>query len=378
MNLLLFFLPAIIAFGAITSYEDYRRKKIRNKWIALALMCAIFMLAAITLLLHYQGAAVKADYFSEYLFNLGFSLFAGLVIWFCGMWTAGDAKLFLAYAALVPLSVYKWGYVTHFPAFAILVNTFAPFFLYHTARMVFERSAKDKLQILREILNPKMFLHFVLFVFAFYWLLLYLVNYAPPQYVPILTNLFVSTVILFLILLFFQRVVALDYLYIAAVVSVLAIILDYKKIFTLSFVENFVLILFLFVFIVYFVVHLAYRRFSTPIYIENLKKGMIPAENFVQQKGKYSKRRMAQISFVSGLLEKTQGTPLFKDMARGMTENEVTELKRLHSQGSIAEHTVRVYPAMSFAPFMFAGVLITVLCSGDVFVFARIVMEKFI
>jgi hypothetical protein len=372
MDLLIFYIPAIIIFGIITSYEDWKEKKIRNKWIALALIYSLLVFA-ITAYSAYSQLRLEKFYVSEYFLNIFLALFSGVLIWFAGLWTAGDAKLFLAYSALIPLSVYQWGYILHFPSFIILVNTFAPYFLFYFVVILFNTSSGEKMEIIKEMFKPKIFFNFLLFVFAFYSVISYV-----SKYLDILSNLFVVIFLLFMILFFFKQILRIEYLHVAIILSIVGLVIDFKGIFTIYFLKNFLLILFLFIFIRYFVLHLAFRLFSLPINIEDLKEDMIPAENVVHQKGGYIKRKIVPLDFIGGLLDRTEGKPLFKELAKGMTEKEIKQVKKLHSQGEIKDHTIRIYKTLSFAPFMFAGVLLTIAVRGSFFVYLKMLIENFI
>lgn len=58
------------------------------------------------------------------LLNASLALLAGFVLWWFGLWAAGDAKLFGTLALLLPLSTYHEAYMAIFPAYVLLFNTF--------------------------------------------------------------------------------------------------------------------------------------------------------------------------------------------------------------------------------------------------------------
>ena len=76
-----------------------------------------------------KGISIRTGYFNELILSVFFALFAGFIMWYVGLWTAGDAKLFVAYTAIVPLSVYNYGYIKYFPSMTILINTFVHVFI---------------------------------------------------------------------------------------------------------------------------------------------------------------------------------------------------------------------------------------------------------
>lgn len=57
--------------------------------------------------------------------NAGLALLAGFLMWWFGLWAAGDAKMFAVLALLMPLSTYREAYLPVFPAYVLLFNTFA-------------------------------------------------------------------------------------------------------------------------------------------------------------------------------------------------------------------------------------------------------------
>jgi len=56
--------------------------------------------------------------------NVGIAFLIGFGMWWFGLWAAGDAKLFTALAALIPLGAYVNAFWPVFPAYVLLFNTF--------------------------------------------------------------------------------------------------------------------------------------------------------------------------------------------------------------------------------------------------------------
>lgn len=114
---LLLFLVFFI--GIITSYEDFKYTKIRNKWILFGLVGGaviyLFALAYKLMPLHFLYIL---------LINTLISLLIGVIFWYFDWWSAGDAKLFMIFAWLVPVQAYSRAALPIFLSFVILVNTF--------------------------------------------------------------------------------------------------------------------------------------------------------------------------------------------------------------------------------------------------------------
>jgi len=115
-------LALIILVGAITSWEDIKFGKIRNKWVISATLIGLMYYYFIFATQFFNESFVLSDTY-PLLINTVLALFVGYWLWHFKLWSAGDAKLFTAYAFLVPLSTYTFGFVAYFPSYTILVNT---------------------------------------------------------------------------------------------------------------------------------------------------------------------------------------------------------------------------------------------------------------
>jgi hypothetical protein len=274
---------------------------------------------------------------------------------------------------LVPFSFYQWGKLANFPSYTILVNTFVPWFLFYTGVVLVRSSAREKLAIAKDMLRLKMLVPAALFILAFSWLIQLL---AP--FVGTMWNFFISILFLFLLILTYEKLFRVRYTSLATAIAVLALVVDHSTILSMAFMKRFLIMMLLFVFLRFFILNLTYRLFTRPVYIEDLEEGMIPAENFILEDKRYQKRRILPISFISGLIERTRGRELFRDVPRGLSKEEISNVKRLHSHGSIKDHAVRVHHTMHFAPLMFLGVLLTILSKGSIVAALRALVENFI
>ncbi len=154
MDILYLFLPAILLLGAVVSYEDIKIGKIRNKWVVLGILVALLLWAGL-----YFFNVVKMNYVFYVLIYSFSALGIGFFIWFVGLWSAGDAKLYFAFSLLIPLSSYKYG--GGFPSIALLINIVLPIFVFLVVKMLIKSSWKQKLMVVRGVLKPKRLLGFV-------------------------------------------------------------------------------------------------------------------------------------------------------------------------------------------------------------------------
>lgn len=131
-----FLLIPIFIIGFITSFEDFKYGKIKNKWIKIGFLwgLAIFGLYIFWnfffLLLEYLEIAPRSvflfrfPYLGEVVLNTGIALAVGFLMWYWNIWSAGDAKLFALFSFLLPLKFYSETYLSYFPSFGLLLNIF--------------------------------------------------------------------------------------------------------------------------------------------------------------------------------------------------------------------------------------------------------------
>jgi hypothetical protein len=136
------FLPVILLIGIATSLQDFKYARIKNALIFFGLgfsACVYIFLAALRLLQHYGVALFWVNSFTNALFfnfdkwsiNFIISVIVAFILWRLQMWGAGDAKLFICYAALIPLGRYSKVYFDgYFCSFLLLSAIFIPATIY--------------------------------------------------------------------------------------------------------------------------------------------------------------------------------------------------------------------------------------------------------
>lgn len=376
--LIMLSLPMILFVGIITSYQDIKKHIIKNKWILLSFAYSFALLFAYLVFEYANGRPINPIYIKDYILNIFFALFGGFLIWIAGLWSAGDAKLFVAFTALVPLSVYNIGYVDGFPALNILINTFTPVFFYMLIVLLFKTSLKNKASVLKDLMKPRLLAENLLFIFAFVWIIDIFIGFFS-KYTMIVSNFFMILSFLFLLMFLIQNVLKLNLLTVSILIAIIQLVLDYERVFTVSFVKYFFAMFFLFIFLRYFIINLGFYYYTKPIYIEDLKPGMYPLHNFVKKEnGKYRRTKIAPISFISGLIYASEKDSLFKSIGEGLTRKEVKEVQRLHSEGYVKEHSIMVSNRICFAPFLFSGVILTLIFRGNILFYLKNLLENFI
>lgn len=365
MDPLYVFLPFILFFGLLTSYTDIKYSKIRNKHILWALGYALVAYLFLVMFLIKQGTDVRGAYFVELIVSMFFALFAGVMMWYVGLWTPGDAKLFFAYTAIVPLSVYNYGYIKYFPSVIILVNTFVPMFLFLVFKIILKTTYKQKIVALKKSLEPKQLFSLAIALFGLVWLLSGFFNMLHIPY-----NFFLMVFILFLGLTLLERILPIKMSKVFILLAIMRLIFD-RKVFTTEGINMFILMFLSFVFIRFFILQLSFYVFTKEVDINLLKPGMVPAEGIYEEKEEYKKRELLYFSLYSYLTEKKKKY-LFDITADGLTAEEVKGLHKLYKDGKLKFEHLRIYQTGSFAIFMFLGVLLTLLVKGDIMVVTKL------
>lgn len=355
--ILYWFLPAIVLLGVISSYTDIKEGKIKNKHIILALAYSFIVYI---ILIFLNLGTIRIQYFIELLIMLALTLITGFIIWHVGLWTAGDAKLFFAFATLIPLSVYKHGHIPYFDSTNILVNTFVPAFFFLFFLLMFKTNFKQKIFFFKEALRLKEIFRLAVFLFAFTWIIeiMFKTINLPMDY-------FITIFLLFLIMVLLEKIIFVSLFKVVIAISILRIIFDHS-IYSLGFAKGFLLILILFILLRFLIIRMSFYFLTREVDINLLKKGMLPAESVYVEKEKYKKQDLMFFSLFAYLQEKTKKRNYLFPPTDPLSEENVKKLKKLEKKLGF-EH-LRVQQTVPFAPFLFFGVLLTLLAQGNVFI----------
>jgi len=339
------FLPGIIILGLVTSYEDIKHGKIRNKWIIGSIVYSAVAYAVILV----STPNIRAGYFFELGIMLLIVLIVGFIMYSGNLWTPGDAKLFFAYSILMPLSTYKYGYIQYFPSINILINTFVPLFIYYAAITLLRTSREQKMSSLKKNLEPKRLLQSFTLFFGLSWIS------------TLVGNFLISMSCILLVVYFFDK---LDYeiLLPAIGLAVLRIIFDRNIIGSLTYIFVFWL---MFIVIRYIFIDLGQLSLTKEVDITLLKPGMVAGEAVYLEKGRYKKEELVNYSIIPKSKKKKY---IVYPEATGITAEEIKALRKTR-----LEH-LRIKETIPFAPFLFGGALLTLLSQGNsVYYLAKVI-----
>lgn len=336
-------MPGIFALGIITSYEDIKYGKIRNKWVLGSLIYAVLVYGVLIVFLLLQND-INAHYLIELGTNFLFSIAVGFGLWYINVWTAGDGKLFVAYSALLPLSVYVHGYQEWIPSFVLLANIFViglvfmVFLIFYKLKTRYIKKAC--LSIVKDFFSAKEIFKSIVSLFAIFWIIDILFK---------LTGLGSNYILrLFLTMFIFLNIIkwlGKSSVYVMLAITIARLILD-KSVYSLSFLIDFLVLIFVWKLIRGFlsgsVSELGKEIFTKEVKVSELKPGMVLSE---------SARRKEAKDILSE--------------AEGLTTEQIVQIRKNDIK------KIRISQTIPFAPLMFLGVIITVVAKGNILIFIK-------
>ncbi|MBW2963910.1 prepilin peptidase [Candidatus Woesearchaeota archaeon] len=352
----LWFLPGLIALGLITSYEDLKKSRIRNKYLLAGL---IFSLVVNTYLF------ITGQFGIQYVFKLimysSIALALGFIFWYTGVWSAGDAKLFACYTVMIPIAVYGSN-PSDAPITAPLINTIVPVFLVLVTSSLIKTSKKQKIDTLKKTLNWKYILSVLLTVFGLGFILNYIFSTIWP------TNSYALRLACILILAsVLGFVLKENMLPFMALLSLLRVFLGKEYIFSKSFIAGFVLLTTGYALARIIIWDLG-KLFTTKVRIQDLKTGMIPAEHITK------KGHSVKLDKIWNLRKTGKKDFFYIPTPDGLKEKEIWEIQRAHYNGRLHFDFLSIQQKMPFAPFMFLGAILTVIMRTNFISFAKMLI----
>ncbi len=376
MNILIYFLPAIIFLGILTSYGDIKEGKIRNKWIILALAYAFFI-NLVLIIYFYFTTGINIQYLIELSTNLLFAIIIGFGFWYIGIWTAGDGKLFIAFSVLIPLSVYGLGYQKYIPSITLLINIFIPALLIMLIFILFKikpKNLKNTLKLfLKEFFQPKQLLNSIISLFAVYWIVQLLLS---P--IGLGNNYILRIALTVLIFSAIQKKLKNKALYIMLTVSLIRFVID-KSIYSFSFLIDFLILVFIWRLLMSFlrggISKLGQEIFSKELRVNKLKPGMVLSES-VEKKEKITKQELAALKKQQNIkIIKHKGNYFIQkpkssfeldnfigEEPEGLTRQQINKIKKLGIK------KIRISQTIPFAIFIFLGVILTIISNGNILI----------
>ncbi len=347
MNALWLMLPGIIYLGLITSYTDLKFGKIKNRDVLIGAGYAVLAHIGIFAYSIASGRATGYIYFIEMITNALFALAAAFGLWNYKVWSAGDGKLFFAFALLIPPEAYVYGRQDWIPSVSLLFNVF----IIGLAAMVFLIAAKAKREDYRNAFvsfwkksfASGKFIESLLFIFAGLWVVDLLISeFSLPQ--SLFLRMFLTLLLFFafgsLIRQFTtgnakERTSRIQIAVFLAV-AVLRLIFD-KSVFSLEFFYAYIFTLLVWILIAgglrEALGSLGKSCFSKQLKVSELKPGMI-----------------------------VSGDKKLESEAEGLSAQDIARIKKSRIKTAFVSSTI------PFAPFIFAAAILSLIVKGNILI----------
>ncbi|MFP4111863.1 MAG: hypothetical protein ACLFPQ_05710 [Candidatus Woesearchaeota archaeon] len=362
----------ILFVGGITSFTDIKYGKIRNKVLLIGILYAV----AINLIIFFSLESLNPRAYLHYFTNSAFMLFLGFLLWIVGLWTAGDAKLFFVLNLLTPPSMITNYYLGLFYGFVFFINIFGVIFLFALYRIIRTVSKNELVYSLKKTLVPRNILMISLFIFSFS----YIIQFFPDFFRQ---NFFIVVILFFILYSLFEMIFGKRLILFIVILSLARLIIDFRNIFSLGFLINFVLQILALLFLRFVLLRLSYFAFTKKVRIDDLRKGMFLAEdifpvNFIEHDEerrkqydiddksvlRYDKQMIENLTFISYLQNKDFRSFEY-DKNLGLSEDNLMWFR--NNKKNLLFKSIRIYETMPFAPIIMVGVIITLLIKGNIF-----------
>ena len=347
----------ILFLGIVTSYEDKKYGKIRNKWVILALIYSAF----VNIFLYLLGY-INFAHIGQLSINGLISLVFGFLIWRVNLWSAGDAKLFFVYSLLLPLELYRFNSSKLFPSGNILANTFIPAALLLIISMLTKTYREKTFPFLTNFFKFRGIGKLALFLFAFAWPVNSMLFFLG------MNDTYIRFFLIFLLFSLFERINNSNTFSLLVILSAARILFD-KEMFSKQSWTNFAYFLIIFVVLRFFLLNLSFNLFTKEVKIKDLKQGMIPAEMVLRKETFF--RKIKLIGFFPAKIKNKNEKYLFKGRPEGLAQSDITRIAKFR----LPFKTIKIYQTMGFASFIFLGVLLTIIFQGNLILSVKFLLS---
>lgn len=377
----LLFALAIIFLAIKTSYTDIKYGLIKNNDLLIGIILALTINIGAFI---YYFPDINTNAYFHYFINSIFILVLSFIFWNIGLWTAGDAKLFFVLNLLVPPSMIEIGYAGMFYGLVFFINIFGVLLFYFFFLIAKKISKKELKYAITKTFKLKELFLVLVFVFGFGILSKYL------TFIP--SNFFITILIFFIILTILQLIFKKHLLKVLFGFAILRAIIDFHSLGTARYWIQFLKIVLTLIFMRFILLRLSYFALTKKVKVRNLTTKMFLAEDIVpvifkeenEQRKEILKRTnkhqgityMKQSIEYLTLFTYLQNKPFTLkgyDKNRGLSEK---NLNWIHKQRNRFQfRSIRIYDTMPFALFISAGVLITILVKGNIFMIIMILLR---
>ncbi|MFH1509554.1 MAG: A24 family peptidase C-terminal domain-containing protein [Candidatus Nealsonbacteria bacterium] len=346
----IFFLGILAVFGGWIMYEDFKKGRIRN-CLLLVLIGAGFFLN------YYTGSFVNQPL--PFFINIFSGIMVGLIIWFAGLWSAADAKLYISLVIFFPISWFSSS-IGYFPGLAILVNSAVPLFLFLTGQILVQTNWKEKIRTATNILKFPIIVNIFtigtgIIILRRFILSFFKINLDYFLTIPLFLGIFwVINKLKIKVIYFFTTIIVLSFIFYPQFID------------TLFFIK--VSIFSSLIILAIWIISLSQHLFSSEVKIKDLKEGMILNEMVFKKDQHFVKQPIAFLTFLTSLTQRMKSKPVFGYNPDGLKVGEISNFQEMKASGQLDFETIRISKTLPFALILILGILITYFIKDSIFV----------
>ena len=365
----------LLLFCLSATYTDLRERKIKN-------FCSYGAIYAGILCQVISVLSGSSTLLGSVVTLLG-GFFIVLVLYWFGIFAAGDAKLVWGASLLMPVGLFTEAnaFAQYTPA-ALIINIFVPYCLILVVYLFIKTKARQKWEAFMRIFRQE---DFRKQIFDLIFRLIFLLGVRVLVMLSLdwlgveleLWHQLLLVLSLYFTLSYFIKKFGLEKVrnYVVCVVLIELMIITTP--WTLSawseayvpLLKIYLVYIAIFFFARHFVQNLDSMVLDREIDLSDLKKGMVPAEQIVKTKGDdgevtYSKKDFALPNVLNSNI-------ILGTLPGSVSKEKVAELKQLSEEGEFEDfdNKIRIQRSVRFAPMICLGVILTLLCRGPFFMF---------
>ncbi|MFT4297823.1 MAG: hypothetical protein ACMXX5_01390, partial [Candidatus Woesearchaeota archaeon] len=288
-----YFLPLILLFGLITSYEDICKGKIRNRYILIALLGGIAIYASyIVYTILSPDLELSKIYYIETILNSIIALTIGFILWLMSFWSPGDAKLFFAYSFLIPISIYSINRIPFFRSFYLIFNSFIPFLLFAVVLTIRDKVTCTSYREIKQGLTLKSMASNFAYTFTITWIAGYIISLLNIEN-NILSVIITSSLLVYIVRKYIYENIpeqigkiklrTIILLSTATLISLFRLYLDFENIATFNFVWQFIVYYIAIATVQTYIKSEAKSFFVREVHVLHLWEGMHIADTIIKK-----------------------------------------------------------------------------------------------
>ncbi len=369
------FIGLLLLFCCYATYTDLRERKIKN-FCSYGLIYAGILSQVISVMLGNSGLL------NSIITVVGGFLIVLVLYWF-GIFAAGDAKLVWGASLLMPVGLFSesMAFAQYTPT-SLIINIFVPYCVILVTYLCLKTDVQQKWQAFMLIFQQEDFRQQI---FERIFRLIFLLGLRQFVILSLrwsgielgLWHQLLVVFSLYFILSYSVKKFGLERIRNYVVCVVLIELMVITTPWTLNawseayvpFLKIYLFYLTVFFFGKHFIENLDSMVLDREVDISDLKEGMVPAEQIVRIKGDdgevtYSKQGFALPNVLNSNV--VLGT-----LPGGVSKEKAAELKQLSEDGKFEDfdNTIRIQHSVRFAPVICLGVILTLLCRGPFFTF---------